>query len=527
MVTKTIANFWKENLLILCLTTIESGGIILSTVYLSKIMNSLIMQNRNSFFIFFFISLFLWFIALVAGFLKSLFVEKVKQKQVLYLRDKLVQTIANKSYEAFYVKQINEYISWLTTDMNTLEEHCFENFYLALSSFTLLIFSAIAIFKFHYLLLLITILAALIMTLIPNNLRKKLDSKNITTSKVNEKYISKIDEWIKGFPTLITYNKASLLKKVLGVQNQKLADVKMDLGKTNSSIHAIIRSLSVIFQYIIIFVTGILILSGMLSAGVIFSIGDLTGNFFGNMSYFINQITSFLSTSKIIHKINFDPHTEAVPCTQNKEKISFNQQIEVKNVVYTYPNKKKISMPNMTFLKGGKYALIGKSGAGKTTFLNILAKNLSYSNGSITLDHQDINYINPIAYRNTLSYITQKSYIFDLNLQDNITLFETPDKKELQKLIRNIDLTDLENYESLGLFGKNISGGQAQRVEIGRSLIQKKEILLIDEGTSNLDKHTAYIIEKELLTNPHLTVIFVTHHLNPKLENLFTKIYEF
>jgi len=527
MVFKTIRKFWKYNTFLFFLITLESGGIILSTVYLSKIMDSLINSNKYAFFESFSISLFLWLIALASGYIKNIHVEYAKQKQALYIRNKILSSISVKSYEDFHDKQINEYISWLTVDINTLEEQCFGNFYLGISSFTLIIFSAIAILKFNYVLLIIAIIAAIIMTIVPNKLRKQLDSKNIFLSKSSEKYISKVDEWIKGFPTLISYNKNYLLKKQLNIENEKIANVKSDLGKTKAIINSTIRFLSVVFQYSIIFVTGIFVLSGKLSGGVIFSIGDLTGNFFGNMSFFINEVTMFFSTSKIIDKINFDNKLEDIDMYENDNEFTFNNQIKVKKVEYDYSNGHKVLIPDMTFMKGGKYAVLGKSGTGKTTFLNILSKNLDYSKGSIEIDSKNIKYINTQKYRNKVSYVKQKPYIFDMNLFDNISLLDSFDNEKVKSIVDKFELSDLENVDSLGLFGKNISGGQAQRVEIVRSLIQGKDILLIDEGTSNLDKNTSYIIEKEILLNPDLTVIFVTHHLNPELEGLFTLIYEF
>ncbi|MFC0233619.1 ATP-binding cassette domain-containing protein [Vagococcus entomophilus] len=527
MVFKTIKKFWKYNFLLTFLITLESGGIILSTVYLSKIMDSLINSDKYAFLESFAISLFLWLIALILGYIKNIHVEYAKQKQVLYIRNKILSSISVKSYEEFHEKQINEYISWLTLDINTLEEQCFGNFYLAISSFTLIVFSAIAILKFSYVLLIIAIVAAIIMTIVPNRLRKQLDIKNTSLSKKYEKYISKVDEWIKGFPTLISYNKNYLLKQQLNIENEKIANLKSDLGKTKAIINSIIRFLSVVFQYSIIFVTGIFVLSGRLSGGVIFSIGDLTGNFFGNMSFFINEVTMFFSTSKIIDKINFDNSLDVPRIPLNDNEFTFFNQIKIKNLEYDFPNSQKILIPDMNFIKGGKYAILGKSGTGKTTFLNILSKNLGYTKGTIEIDGQNINNIDTKKYRDKISYVKQKPYIFDLSLFDNVTLLDNFDKEKVEKIIDKIELTDLENIDSLGLFGKNISGGQAQRVEIGRSLIQEKDILLIDEGTSNLDSETSYIIEKAILLNPELTVIFVTHHLNPVLEKMFTDIYEF
>lgn len=526
MVLEIMKKYWKQNIFILILTSIESGGIILSTMYLARIMESLIAYDKTNFLFAILLSVSYWLLSLIVGFVKNKYIELTKQKQILALRNRIIHAISKMSYLEFQDKDINDYSSWITNDINIIEEQTFNNFYQSLSSATLILFSAVAIFMFNKNLLIITLISAILMLLIPKLMQKKLDQKNALVSSVYENYLTKVDEWIKGFPTLISYNKKSLLQKKLALENDKIFNVKIELYKTKIAVNVLLKLISVIFQYLIIFTTGFLILSGKLSGGVIFSIGDLTGNFFGNMSFFLEELVTFISTSKILNKIP----TEQNYSEKNKGKyelLNFNKEIIVTDLSYKYVNGKTIHFPAMIFKKGKKYAVLGESGKGKSTFLNILSKNLIGYQGIITIDGINLSKIDTERYNNQLAYIKQSPYIFDSSLNENISLFDNYDADKMKELIDEFKLNDLRTDEKLGLFGSSISGGQKQRIEIARSLITHHSILLIDEGTSNLDKNTAYIIEKYLLANPSMTIIVVTHHLNPKLKHLFSEIYHF
>ncbi|MCZ0702275.1 ABC-type bacteriocin/lantibiotic exporter with double-glycine peptidase domain [Natronobacillus azotifigens] len=520
MLKKIIKKYWKENSLALVLTSIESGGIILSTVYLAMIMNSLIDRNQSEFIHAFILSLSAWGIALLFGF--------IKQQQIIALRREIVNRIVKSSYKKFHTRNPNEYISWLTNDMNIIEEQGFGNFYGGMSSVTLLIFSSIAIFNFHWILLLISIVIALIMFVIPKCFKQRLDKKNIQVSKTLEDYISKVDEWIKGFDLLLSYNKTSMIMKKLNAVNQSVKKEKISLQNEKAIINVLIRGVSVIAQYSIILVTGIMILLGELRAGVIFAIGDLTGNFFGNTSFFIEQITLFSSAVTITDKMDdfvkrLDEHHDV-----NQSPYAFSKELNVCNVCYSY-GENRITIPNMTFRKKGKYAIIGKSGTGKSTFLNILVRNLSGYEGKIMIDNREISEINIAAYRNHMVYVPQRNYVFDMTLKDNLTLEDDFSDSRVKEIVEKMDLNQqyINSENKLGTLGSHLSGGQAQRVELGRGLLHAKDILVIDEGTSSLDAKTSYLVEKNILSDEDLTVIFVTHHLNTELQQYFDKIYSF
>jgi len=519
-----IRKYWKKNTLAFFLTSFESGGIILSTVYLAKIMNSLIERDASAFIYSFLLSLTAWAVALLFGFTRLRYMEKIKQEQLIEMRYAILKKIENASYLEFHEKNPNEYISWLTNDMNFIEEQGLGNFYSGMSSATLLLFSSIAILNFHWLLLAVSIVLSVLMFFIPKLFKQRLDERNKMVSSTFEQYISKVDEWIKGFDTLLSYNRTQLISKKLYEVTNKVKKEKIKLKNEKSSLYTLIRLSSVFAQYGIVLMTGLMILAQQLSAGTIFAIGDLTGNFFGNTSFFIDEITNFLSAISISNKMDDFRSQEKVDFGELP--YAFEDRIVVENLTYTY-EEKIVKIPDMVFEKGKKYAIIGKSGSGKSTFLNILAKNLKDYCGKILIDSCSLKDIQTQELKAHLSYVPQKSYIFDMSLSENIHLENNHSKYFIDKVIEDMNLTDKQHLASLGAQGGNISGGQAQRVELARAMLHARDLLIIDEGTSSLDPRAARIIEEKILTDEKLTVIFVTHHLNTSLKHHFEEIYSF
>ena len=131
-----------------------------------------------------------------------------------------------------------------------------------------------------------------------------------------------------------------------------------------------------------------------------------------------------------------------------------------------------------------------------------------------------------------MSYIEQNVFLFNTTIRDNITLGENFTDDQLQKALRDSALIgDLASMPdgldtAVGEEGGDLSGGQKQRVAIARALIHDRSILLVDEGTSALDRQNADIVEKSLLANPDLTLILVSHHLAPERKAQFTRVYD-
>ncbi|MCM1117736.1 MAG: ATP-binding cassette domain-containing protein [bacterium] len=183
------------------------------------------------------------------------------------------------------------------------------------------------------------------------------------------------------------------------------------------------------------------------------------------------------------------------------------------------------------FEKGRKYALIGSSGCGKSTLLKLILGCLPEYAGSICLDDQEIRDCRPEWIWHQIGYIEQDAFLFNATILDNVTLGKGFAKEQVWEALRDSALeNDLLSMPDgldtiVGENGSNLSGGQKQRVAIARALLYNRSVLLVDEGTSALDRENADIIEKNLLSKPELTLILVSHHLSAEQKKRFSRVF--
>ncbi|HIY58935.1 MAG TPA: ATP-binding cassette domain-containing protein [Candidatus Tetragenococcus pullicola] len=185
----------------------------------------------------------------------------------------------------------------------------------------------------------------------------------------------------------------------------------------------------------------------------------------------------------------------------------------------------------MTFQKGKKYAITGESGSGKSTLLNILTGRYQDYSGQIRIDGHDFTKISPSSWHNNVAYVAQSPYLFQKSILYNITLERNYSEPDLVQALENssskpfIDSLPQGLETSIAANQTNLSGGQLQRLTIARQLLDKKPLLILDEATSSLDHQNAIAVEKNLLSDPELTVICVTHALHKETQNYFDVIY--
>lgn len=216
--------------------------------------------------------------------------------------------------------------------------------------------------------------------------------------------------------------------------------------------------------------------------------------------------------------------------TQHKKRNS-NGKIKLQNVTYVYPNKKKVSFPDMIFKKGNKYIIQGESGKGKSTLLKILSGDYRTYEGTIMINNRDLSKIPLVDLKRKVAVVDQKTHIFNATLKENIILNTSYDSVKLNKVLKNSRLDKLVNSLPNGINtvmddnNVTLSGGQIQRISIARAMYHDREILIMDEGTSSLDKNNALMIERNLIDNPSITLIMVTHNLYEEVADLVDEIY--
>ena len=211
--------------------------------------------------------------------------------------------------------------------------------------------------------------------------------------------------------------------------------------------------------------------------------------------------------------------------------ISFNNTIKFQNLNFSYKETLVLDSLILRINKGDFIGIYGKSGSGKSTFLNILSGLINSDEGYFYVDNERITSKNILNWFNTISYVPQNNFIFDDSIKNNICLSiqnEEIDQKLLEKSIYCSALEDLsidiDNF-MCGEDGKYLSFGQKQRLAIARAIYQNKDIIILDECTSNLDDRSeSKIIERFKNHLSDKTGIIVSHKFS-SLE-ICNKIFE-
>ena len=174
---------------------------------------------------------------------------------------------------------------------------------------------------------------------------------------------------------------------------------------------------------------------------------------------------------------------------------------------------------NVVIEKGKKYAVIGSSGSGKSTFVDIISGLALPTNGSIFLDSNELISESLSNWRRQISYVTQSPFMYDASLIYNVTFQNIEDFDELRYLnaLRVAEISHLnyidDSSKTIGEFGRHLSGGERQRVAIARAIYRPFNLLIMDEATTALDRPTEKKILLNLLNENQMTLINITHSL--------------
>jgi ATP-binding cassette subfamily B protein len=199
--------------------------------------------------------------------------------------------------------------------------------------------------------------------------------------------------------------------------------------------------------------------------------------------------------------------------------------IEFKNVSFGYDGKDSVFKDlNLSVKPGEKVGLVGHSGAGKSSLVNLLLKYFTNKKGEILINNQNINDVTQDSLRKNIAVIPQDTLLFHRTLMENIRygkltatdeeVIEASKRAHLHEFIMQLP----EQYQSyVGERGIKLSGGQRQRIAIARAILKDAPILVLDEATSSLDSHTEKLIQDSLnflIEDKRKTVIAIAHRLS-------------
>lgn len=446
--------------------------------------------------------------------------QKLLDKYIQNLRNLLFKKIMGYSYSSFRKLPTSDYLSLLINDVQIYQEGALKSKLYVIQYTISAIIVLFTLLSTNIYISLLVILCTIITYAIPSFFDSKISSKQKNVSMELSNITEIAQNNLEGFYVINTYRTQQKVVKKYKVVNNSYTLQKISLDKLISKSEIFSTTFSVATELVILFVSAYLVFANTLTVGSMVAIMQLTGAFVQPIMMITQNLPKISSGKALEERFlsvlttksnDIDKITEFTP-------LPFKNNIQLNSISFSYDNEKKVlNSISLILEKGKKYALLGGSGAGKTTLINVINGLYKLSSGFISVDNTKVDSENYSSYLNLFATVGQNTFLFNTTILDNITLSTEINKKRLIDVCRisgiNNMLGDFKNGLETEIHdnGINLSGGQKQKIGLARALYHNKSILLLDEGLSAIDKKSAYALEEKLLEMENITLISITH----------------
>ena len=447
------------------------------------------------------------------------------------LRGKMFDHARHLSREYYQINKVGNLMSLFTNDLDTVQE-CFG---WGVMMFCDAIFMGLlAVGKMVKLDILLTVLSLIPMafllasaTVLGRYMMKKWDIRQAAFSKLSDfaqesfSGIAVIKAFVKESAELMAFKK-------LNVENEKA-----NIDHTKASV--LMRILVMLFVESVICVIlgygGYLVYNGKFSAGMLVEF----------ISYFTSVVWPIMAVSELIDmtsrgKASLDRISELLDAEVNvtdrpgvEDLQNIRGDIEFRNLTFRYPDGEFDALENVSFTirAGENVGLVGKTGSGKTTLVDLILRTYNVPDGTVFLDGRDVNDISIRSVREGCAYVPQDNFLFSDTIENNIAFgVDSPNREAVIKAAEMADVdSNIQGFASgydtvLGERGVTVSGGQKQRISIARALMRDSAILILDDSVSAVDTATEKaILENLRRSRAGRTTILIAHRIST-IENM-------
>ena len=338
--------------------------------------------------------------------------------------------------------------------------------------------------------------------------RKAMKRNNQHFRKENENISAKVSNMIDMIPVTKAHGLENEEIKKLEKNIKKLKEEGLILDRTNAYFGSVSWVLSTALSALCLLFTGILAIKGKIPVGDIVLYQTYFNSITGSVSTLVNIFPELSKGLESVRSVSEIINSDEIENNKGKIKLRYvHGTIDFNNVSFSFPHSDEETIKNFDLhvKKGECIALVGASGAGKSTIMNLIIGFFKPTGGSISIDGKNIELIDLNTYRHFISFVPQNTILFTGTILDNITYgLENVDKKRLEEVIKLANIDEFTNdlpdgiNTFIGEHGGKLSGGQKQRISIARALIRDPNILILDEATSALDNISEFHVQQAM-----------------------------
>ena len=444
------------------------------------------------------------------------------ERAMLQYKNFAFRKLTEKGISSFRDESTATYLSALTNDSTSIEtDYLGQQMALISKVFT---FAGALVMMLWYSPLLTAIAAGVtILPLIASLLTgSRIEAAERRVSDRNRSFTAALSDCLAGFSVVKSFKAEKEIFKLFAENNRALEGEKFSKRRIKTIVGMIGTVTGIIAQLGVFLIGSYFALSGYgLTPGVVIIFVNLMNFMISPIAELPGLLASRKAARGLIDKLA--TALESNPVSEGTSELThLASGIRLENVSFGYDDSKEVLHGISAFFDAGKaYAVVGASGSGKSTMLNLLTAAAGNYRGNILIDDTELRSIASESLYELISVIQQNVFIFNASIRDNVTMFRSFPEQEIEDAISHAHLNALIAERGDGYLcgenGKGLSGGEKQRISIARSLLKKSSVLLADEATASLDAQTAHQVASDILDLDGITRIVVTHGLEESL----------
>lgn len=459
----------------------------------------------------------------VLGYTKEYMFDLSSSRVIVDLRKELFDHIQKLSFAFFDRSNTGELMSRIKEDTDNIMSAICYGFMLFLEQAIYFIVAAVILFSISWKLALVSLVTMPLIEYVVFRLERQVGQQYEKISDQRAVLNMTAQENIAGVRVVKAFGreKHEILKFLK--QNEENFRINYDLVKSMANYNPLIEFLSNLVSVLVITVGGYFVIGKEMSLGTLVAFSNYVWMLIWPlrmMGWLTSVLAQCIASVKKIDKL-FAEEPDIKNCPEPKLPKKISGHVEFRDVCFDYEGVSVLKNINIDAKPGSTIAIMGMTGAGKTTLINLIGRYYDCTAGSVYFDGVDVREMDLAALRKNVSVVMQDTFLFSDTIEANIKFGagEVPDKVFMaacrDAMVDEFVSQMPEGYQTvIGERGIGLSGGQKQRISIARALVRDAKVLILDDSTSALDMETEYAIQRAMERRKGFTCFIIAHRVS-------------